>query len=493
MQVHRIQSNQRTFGYNVEANRELLKLLSEQPKYKNFGADLVYGCKYILSLEDKLRYYQNRGWKNYTAYYAAALIPLKTAFTNIIANVIDPEYRDAEIKSYSEEAETLKLKEEKPGHWINVIAESLQKAKIDDKAMNINALLTGVLSTLYPEESFNLYGIGQDIANEQAKIANVDRTVDSIMDKIDGSSKLEEKIELGKSKVNRYIPKSEAELAGFDSLAGMEDLKTKLRQKVISPLKDPDAELNEKEYGIEIPRGILLYGPPGCGKTTIVERLSVEAGLPLFKMSKGTFGSSYINATEQNIEAAFAFLADYAKKERTKVMVFIDEMDGAIGTRDSWDSSQHNESQIAAFLPKIDEAIKNNIIVIGATNKYDKIDDGIRGRLRFQYEVPLPDAKTRLSILKMKLNGLKHGKKLASDENAMRELAELTDGFDIRALEDFVNDAKEEAFYDKNNKKRDITIDDVKKAIKNNENKKSKEGKFTPDSNRKPVGFNTND
>ena len=349
--------------------------------------------------------------------------------------------------------------------------------------------MTGVLSTLFPEESFNLFGIGQDIANEQERIN--DANVNSINKSNETDETLEERIKLGKSKVQLYEPITEDEKRGFDSLGGMDDLKKKLRQDIIEPLKDPiRAEYNEKHFGIEMPKGILLYGPPGCGKTTIVERLSVEAGLPLLKMQKDTFGSCFVDGTEQNIGAVFEYAKSIATKEKP-VLLFIDEMDATIGTRDAWDSHQNRESQIGVFLPKIQDAFKNNIIVIGAANHYEKIDQGIRGRLRQQFYIPLPDEKTRYSILKMKLTALDHGIKLAKNENAMQELIRLTEQFDIRALEDIVDASKKEAFYDKNGI-RDITLDDMKKAIKDNIDKRSKEKDFQPSSRRKSAGFNTN-
>lgn len=109
----------------------------------------------------------------------------------------------------------------------------------------------------------------------------------------------------------------------------MDELKKEITDKLIFPIRNPDiAKIDEVEYGKRYPRGILLYGPPGCGKTFTVEALAQELKLPLLKLKVGKAGSCFINQTSNNYEKAFEYAADLSKKNKSPVLFFIDEMDG---------------------------------------------------------------------------------------------------------------------------------------------------------------------
>ena len=109
-------------------------------------------------------------------------------------------------------------------------------------------------------------------------------------------------------------------------------------------------------------------GPPGCGKTTIVQHLSTEAGVPLLMLEPGKLGSKYIHETSQNIDAAFDY-AESLAKENKPVLMFMDDADSMLMSRNS-QSGSHTE-EMASFLNRIQRAGDKNVIFVAATNKYD--------------------------------------------------------------------------------------------------------------------------
>ena len=150
----------------------------------------------------------------------------------------------------------------------------------------------------------------------------------------------------------------------------------------------------------------------------------------------------------------------------------------------------HKKSELSVFLKRVQRAPKNNIIVLAATNNYDGIDKAFTSRLRQQIYTGLPDKDARKSIIKMKLEETDNGQNLAKDEKALERIAELTENFPIRALEDFANETRKRAFI---NGIRDITLADYEEVISKpeNQNKKIKEELYKTNATRKSIGFGT--
>lgn len=215
--------------------------------------------------------------------------------------------------------------------------------------------------------------------------------------------------------------------AGFSAIAGMQNLKDILYNDVIRALNEK--ELYES-YGITIPNGMLLYGPPGCGKTFISERFAEEVGFNFLQLKPSDIKSKYINATEEKIGEIF--------KEATKkapTIIFIDEIDAVVPSREG-DLHQMQAAPVNEFLAQMSNCSEKGIFVIAASNRPEKIDPAIlrTGRIDRIIYLPPPDFDARVSMFKLYL------KKRPIDLGLNYEkLAELTENFvssDIKFLVD---------------------------------------------------------
>lgn len=511
MQIQKIQISDTgkyntNFGYNPTANAVLIHNLEAQKRNKGFYKYLKNLVIATNEAEKDLRAAEKKKTKKgiELTLLTASFIPLKVQITDLI-NRFFPEfgYRKKELESYQEEIKNRNLEAE-PAHWMNTLTEILHGQEVQDRAETATYVLQNVMKEQFPELEFDFSGLtniykqkyleedeeyaeSDEMASDSKEI-NADVNVNFNINGMSNNSKnMQERIELGKSKVFHYEPKDENELKGFASLGGMTELKKQLTEDIIIPLKDPaKAKYNEEHYGIKMPNGILFYGPPGCGKTTIVERLSVETGLPLLELTTDSFGSEYINGSEINLGAVFDYAASIASEEKP-VILFIDDVDGIVGNRNGF-MHDHKKSELSVFLKRVQDAPKNNIIVMAATNNYDGIDKAFTSRLRQQIYTGLPDKEARKSIIKMKLEETDNGQNLARDEQALDKIAELTESFPIRALEDFATETRKLAFI---NGIRDITLKDYEEVIAKpeNQNKKIKEELYKTGSTRKSIGF----
>lgn len=194
-------------------------------------------------------------------------------------------------------------------------------------------------------------------------------------------------------RINRIIFKS-----GLDAVAGMDELKQILIRDIIHPFLHRD---KYKEYKLGIPNGILLFGPPGCGKTYIARKIAEELNVPMIELRESDVGSPYIHATSGNIAKAF--------KEALKLapsIVFIDEVSGLLPKRESLSGSQqYRESEVNEFLVQIESAGARDILVVAATNFPDRMDSAAMrsGRMDKRIFIPPPDYNARIELFKMEL------------------------------------------------------------------------------------------
>ena len=238
---------------------------------------------------------------------------------------------------------------------------------------------------------------------------------------------------------------------GFAAVGGMDELKRTLAQKVIGPLRDPD---RHAEFGVGILNGVLLYGPPGCGKTFIAERLGEELGYAFRKVTPADLASIYIHGTQEKIRHLF----DQVRKEAPCVL-FLDEVDAMIPSREH-PINQGYAAEVNEWLTQLDECGKTGVFVIAASNQRDRIDEAAlrRGRLDKSVYVGPPDHDARAAIFEVHLTGRPHD--AAIDYNELARLARGRVGSDIKFL---VDEAAHEALRAGDNR---IRIEHLHSAIR---------------------------
>ena len=183
---------------------------------------------------------------------------------------------------------------------------------------------------------------------------------------------------------------------GFSQIAGMDDLKRELKEDVIDLLNDPELY---KKYGIPLLNGLLLYGPPGCGKTFIAQKFAEEVGHNFITIKPSDLQSKFVNATQENIGKLFK-----EAEQKAPTIIFIDELDAIASSRE--DEMHHmNAAAVNELLAQMTNCGERGIFVIGATNRPEKIDPAIlrTGRLDKHFYIPPPDKVARASMFRIYL------------------------------------------------------------------------------------------
>lgn len=230
-------------------------------------------------------------------------------------------------------------------------------------------------------------------------------------------------------KVHTSVAKGE----GFSAIAGMDELKQQLREEVIEPLQNPE---EYRRYGVTIPNGMLLYGPPGCGKTFFAKHFAEEVGFNFMCMTPATLKSRFVNATQENIAKMFK-----DAEENAPTIIFIDEINELVPSRDE-DVHEMTRSAVNEMLAQMDRTGEKSVFVIGATNYPNMIDPAIlrAGRLDKKYYVGVPDETARVALFKLYLE--KRPCDFALD---YEELARLTPNYVSADIQLIVNDAARNA------------------------------------------------
>ncbi|XP_039594698.1 spastin isoform X4 [Polypterus senegalus] len=212
----------------------------------------------------------------------------------------------------------------------------------------------------------------------------------------------------------------------FDDVAGQDLAKQALQEIVILPALRP-----ELFTGLRAPaRGLLLFGPPGNGKTMLAKAVATESNATFFNISAASLTSKYVGEGEKLVRALFA-----VARELQPSIIFIDEIDSLLCERreGEHDASRRLKTEMLIEFDGVQSAGDDRILVMGATNRPQELDEAVLRRFTKRIYVTLPSEETRLRLLKNLLG--KHGNPLSQKD--LTELARMTDGYsgsDLTAL-----------------------------------------------------------
>ncbi|QOY53352.1 AAA family ATPase [Candidatus Sulfurimonas baltica] len=213
----------------------------------------------------------------------------------------------------------------------------------------------------------------------------------------------------------------------FNDIGGITDVKIEL-EEIIDFMKNPK---RYKTFGARMPRGVLLVGPPGVGKTMIAKAVANEAGVPFYYQSGASFVQIYVGMGAKRVHELFS-----AAKNNSPSIVFIDEIDAVGKTRDG-QRNDEREATLNQLLTEMDGFENSSgVIVIAATNKIDVLDSALlrAGRFDRRIFVELPTKRERESILSKYLAQIPH-------ELDIKAIANMTVGFNGASLATLVNEA----------------------------------------------------
>ena len=294
------------------------------------------------------------------------------------------------------------------------LVSRLLKAGISTSGTEIQqtSLLVSILSWVLPLIIF--IGLGQMLSR-------------SLMKKMGGGNSM--MFNMGKSNAKVYVKSAEG--IKFDDVAGEDEAKENL-QEVVNYLHDPS---KYQEIGASMPKGILLVGPPGTGKTMLAKAVAGEANVPFFSMSGSEFVEMFVGMGASKVRDLFR-----QAKEKAPCIVFIDEIDAIGKKRDGQlGGNDEREQTLNQLLTEMDGFEGNTgVIILAATNRPESLDPALTRPGRFDRRVPveLPDLKGREEILKV------HAKKIKIAEDVdFNKVARMASGASGAELANIVNEA----------------------------------------------------
>ena len=249
----------------------------------------------------------------------------------------------------------------------------------------------------------------------------------SLMKKMGGGNSM--MFNMGKSNAKVYVKSAEG--IKFDDVAGEDEAKENL-QEVVNYLHDPS---KYQDIGASMPKGILLVGPPGTGKTMLAKAVAGEANVPFFSMSGSEFVEMFVGMGASKVRDLFK-----QAKEKAPCIVFIDEIDAIGKKRDGQiGGNDEREQTLNQLLTEMDGFEGNTgVIILAATNRPESLDPALTRPGRFDRRVPveLPDLKGREEILKV------HAKKIKVAEDVdFNKVARMASGASGAELANIVNEA----------------------------------------------------
>jgi SpoVK/Ycf46/Vps4 family AAA+-type ATPase len=321
------------------------------------------------------------------------------------------------------------------------------------------------LVQLYPEYGLNKVYITRAIAYQERikALQGAVSPADMQMDVEPKGSNCERTTEGGKSSYEELII-TEKPKVNWEEVVGLDTAKKAIKEAIVYPVQRPDL------FPLGWPRGILLFGPPGCGKTLVAAAVATELDATFYSIDAASIMSKWLGEAEQNVAKLFVSARKSANDGKPAI-VFVDELDSLMGQHTNEVGGEIRVRN--QFLKEMDSVMDKgrnlHVYVIGATNKPWDLDWAFIRRFQKRILVPLPDHNTRLMMLKLYTTNL-----TIDPDVDLHELARLSEGFSGSDIRDVCQSAQlsliGEFFetgqaMDKEAKPRALTMSDFKSIL----------------------------
>lgn len=252
----------------------------------------------------------------------------------------------------------------------------------------------------------------------------------------------------------------------WDEVVGLEDAKRAIRESIVYPTKRPDL------FPLGWPRGMLLYGPPGCGKTLLAAAAAAEIDGYFINVDASSMMSKWLGEAEKNVSKLFVMARKLYESEKVPVLLFIDEIDSLLGARNSEVGGEVRvKNQFLTEMDGINGKSKESLLyVIGATNKPWTLEAGFLRRFQKRIYVTLPDIASRTNLFSQYTKPLKKDRVFKCDE-----LAKVAEGYSASDIKDICQAAQlkvvDELFesgkaLESTSNPRPVTMSDLKEIFK---------------------------
>jgi SpoVK/Ycf46/Vps4 family AAA+-type ATPase len=252
-------------------------------------------------------------------------------------------------------------------------------------------------------------------------------------------------------------------------VAGMREVKAILERDIILPLQEPELY---KEFKVHLPRGVLFYGPPGCGKTFIARKLAEILKFQFIEKKPSDLASTYVHGGQLKTGALFE-----DAKRRAPALIFLDELDAFVPNRGDL-GDHHYRAEVNEFLVQLNDCWRHRILVIAATNLLENIDSAVLrpGRMDKKVFIGPPDLEARVELIKLYMQD-----RPQKDIDWLK-IAERTDFYTSAELSNIIDEAAKIALHDL----RPILDEDIYSSIDKNPPSLNKE---RIEKIKTPIGF----